>query len=80
MGHHFGSYQWWVQEYNSSSWEPEEDAKLTEAVKKYGKVWYWTAIAAMVPGRNDQQCRKRWLKRLDPDRTANTVEEDPERR
>jgi hypothetical protein len=62
------------------SWEPEEGAKLTEAVKKYGKVWYWTAIAAMVPGRNDQQCRKRWLKRLDPDRTANTVEDDPERR
>jgi hypothetical protein len=40
-------------------WNEEEDAKLTEGVKKYGSSW--GAVAAMVPGRTNEQCRFRWL-------------------
>jgi hypothetical protein len=46
-------------------WTLEEDAKLTEAVKKYG-IHHWVAVAAMVPGRKDMQCRSRWTRTLDP--------------
>jgi hypothetical protein len=45
-------------------WKPEEDAKLTEAVKKHGK--NWVAVAAQVPGRSNKQCHKRWTDVLDP--------------
>jgi hypothetical protein len=39
--------------------------KLTDAaVKKHGKDW--VAVAAMVPGRTDKECRSRWTKTLDP--------------
>jgi hypothetical protein len=43
-------------------WKPEEDAKLTEAVKKHGRKWI--PVATLVPGRTDQQCRSRWVKTL----------------
>jgi hypothetical protein len=55
-------------------WTPEEDAKLTAAVKEHGK--HWVAAAAMVPGRTSDQCRKRWVQTLDPARASNTVEEE----
>jgi hypothetical protein len=55
-------------------WTGEEDAKLTEAVKKHGK--NWVAVATLVPGRTDSQCRARWVKCLDPDRASNTAEEE----
>jgi hypothetical protein len=45
-------------------WSPEEDATLTEAVKKHGQKW--AAVAVMVPGRTDKQCRRRWVNILDP--------------
>jgi S-ribosylhomocysteine lyase LuxS involved in autoinducer biosynthesis len=48
----------------SRSWKGEEDKKLIKAVKKHGK--NWVAVAAMVPGRTDQQCRSRWVQNLDP--------------
>ncbi len=38
-------------------WSTEEDTKLTEAVKKHGKDW--VAVAKMVPGRTNTQCRER---------------------
>jgi hypothetical protein len=49
-------------------WIPEEDAKLTSAVKTTGKKKYgedeyktdWVAIAVQVPGRTRQQCKDRW--------------------
>jgi hypothetical protein len=44
-------------------WKPEEDAKLIEAVKKHAKKW--VAVAALIPGRTDQQCRIRWARNLD---------------
>jgi hypothetical protein len=42
----------------SGKWTPEEDAKLTEAVTELGNDW--AAVAAMVPGRVNTQCRSRW--------------------
>jgi hypothetical protein len=33
-------------------WTPEEDAKLTSAVTKYGKDW--VAVAVLVPGRTNK--------------------------
>jgi 3-keto-L-gulonate-6-phosphate decarboxylase len=62
----------------AGKWTPEEDTKLIEAVKKHGTAW--VAVAALVPGRTNVQCRRRWTDRLDPDRVSNTVEEDPDRR
>ena len=41
-------------------WSPKEDAALKAARAKLGDV-KWTEIAALVPGRNDQQCRQRCL-------------------
>jgi hypothetical protein len=46
-------------------WKPEEDAKLIEAVNKQGGR-NWIAIAALVPGRTDMQCRTRWAETLEP--------------
>jgi myb proto-oncogene protein len=56
------------------SWTPEEDAKLIEAAKKHGTDW--VAVAALVHGRSNQQCRERWVKTLDPDRASNPVDEE----
>jgi hypothetical protein len=59
-------------------WTPEEDAKLTNAVTKYCKNSKdgnnWVQVAAMVPGRTNYQCRRRWGEHLDP-----TVHEPTER-
>jgi hypothetical protein len=48
-------------------WTPEEDTKLTSAVKTTGKKKYggdyradWGAISKMVPGRTKHQCYNRW--------------------
>jgi hypothetical protein len=51
-------------------WKPKEDAKLTAAVKKCGtkdRPADWAAVAALVPGRTNDQCRARWASYLDPD-------------
>jgi hypothetical protein len=44
-------------------WTLEEDVKLAEAVKKYGKDW--VAAAAMVYDRTRHQCHQRWTRSLD---------------
>jgi hypothetical protein len=44
---------------------PEEDDKLTRAVKQLG-CENWVAVAALVPGRTNSQCRRRWGRFLDP--------------
>jgi hypothetical protein len=49
---------------NAGKWEREEDTKLTKSVKKHGKDW--VAVAVMVPGRSNNQCRHRWMDTLDP--------------
>jgi hypothetical protein len=57
-------------------WTAEEDAKLTEAVKRHGKKW--TLVAALVPGRSNPQCLKRWNQSVDPSINKGkwTLEED----
>jgi hypothetical protein len=65
-------------EKSEGKWKGEEDAKLTEAVKKHGTDW--VAVAALVDGRTNHQCRQRWTRNLDPDRASNKVDEDPDRR
>jgi hypothetical protein len=45
------------------SWKPAEDTKLTEAVKKHGN--NWVAVATLLPGRTNEQCRQRWVRTLD---------------
>jgi hypothetical protein len=59
-------------------WEPEEDTRLMEAVKKHGKDW--VAVAKLVPGRTNQQCRQRWSTVWIQTSPRNTEEEDPDRR
>jgi myb proto-oncogene protein len=53
----------WVKRVDPSikndRWRVEEDAILTRAVKEHGSS-SWPAVAAMVPGRTNGQCRKRW--------------------
>jgi hypothetical protein len=49
---------------SAGKWTPEEDAKLTKAVKKHGNEW--AAVAAMVSGRTNIQCRHRWVNTVDP--------------
>ena len=43
----------------------EEDEKLRSIVAKYGES-DWDMIADMMPGRNQRQCRERWLNYLSP--------------
>jgi hypothetical protein len=43
---------------------PEDDVKLASAVKKYGN--NWVAVAALVQGEANDQCRCRRLQCLDP--------------
>jgi S-ribosylhomocysteine lyase LuxS involved in autoinducer biosynthesis len=53
-----------LTESRTGKWKLEEDAKLTEAVKKHGK--NWIAVASMVPGRTNRQCYTKWVKSLEP--------------
>ncbi|KAJ3717755.1 hypothetical protein C8R42DRAFT_610869 [Lentinula raphanica] len=57
-------------------WSAEEDAKLLNAVEKYGTKW--SLVATMVHTRNSDQCAKRWTDTLDPtiDRSGWTSEQD----
>jgi hypothetical protein len=57
-------------------WKPEEDTKLTEAVKNHGNEW--AVVSAMVPGRTDKQCRRRWVDTLDPTNGKNAGKWTPE--
>jgi hypothetical protein len=60
------------------SWTADEDSKLKAAVQKHGGK-DWGAIAALVPGRMEQQCLDRWRKRVDPNRSRKgnwTADED----
>jgi hypothetical protein len=44
--------------HHSGKWTEEDDAKLTEAVTKLG-ARDWIAVAALVPGRTNMQCRNK---------------------
>ncbi|KAF8843148.1 hypothetical protein BDN67DRAFT_964789 [Paxillus ammoniavirescens] len=46
------------------NWTPEEDARLRIAVAAYGSSWI--DIAAVLPGRHNDQCRDRWTEQVNP--------------
>lgn len=48
-------------------WSEEEDALLIEKYKQYGP--HWSKIALEIPRRTVDQCSKRFLEALDPDRS-----------
>jgi hypothetical protein len=43
----------------TGKWKAAEDSKLKDAVKTHGGK-NWKEIAALVPGRTEKQCWKRW--------------------
>jgi hypothetical protein len=51
-------------ETKARKWTLEEDGKLADAAAKFGNEW--TAVAALVAGRTNAQCRQRWVNRLNP--------------
>ncbi|KAF9222032.1 hypothetical protein BS17DRAFT_784332 [Gyrodon lividus] len=57
-------------------WTPEEDARLRAAVAAYGSSW--VDIAAVLPGRHNDQCRDRWTEQVNPavNRNKWTEQED----
>lgn len=58
-------------------WSEEEDARLRKAVAAYGNAWI--DIAAMIPGRTNDQCRDRWSEvNLDRMKIAWTEQDDQE--
>ncbi|KAI1408609.1 hypothetical protein F5Y13DRAFT_194083 [Hypoxylon sp. FL1857] len=50
---------------NSGTWAPVEDARLRDAVAKYGR--RWIVVAGAVGTRNGDQCAKRWNENLNPE-------------
>jgi hypothetical protein len=49
---------------HKGKWAEDEDSKLRDAVKTYGAK-DWVAVAALVPGRTEQQCRDKWKHGVD---------------
>lgn len=47
---------------NWGEWTEEEDSRLKAAIVEYG--YCWAKVAACVPPRTDNQCRRRWKKLL----------------
>ncbi|KAF9247109.1 Homeodomain-like protein, partial [Melanogaster broomeanus] len=47
-----------------ANWTPEEDSRLRVAVTAYGSSW--VDIAAVLPGRHNDQCRDRWTEQVHP--------------
>ncbi|XP_028554014.1 uncharacterized protein LOC110103393 isoform X4 [Dendrobium catenatum] len=43
---------------NLERWTEEEDAKFLAAIAEHGH--RWSKVAACIPGRTDNQCRRRW--------------------
>ncbi|XP_075503533.1 uncharacterized protein LOC142540937 isoform X2 [Primulina tabacum] len=43
---------------NMAGWSAEEDSKLEAAIAEHG--YCWSKVAACVPPRTDNQCRRRW--------------------
>jgi hypothetical protein len=53
---------------HTGKWKEDEDIKLKAAVQKHGgKDWF--AISALVPGRTQSQCYRRW-RYMDPNRST----------
>ena len=55
-------------------WTPEEDQKLTMAIKEFGRDW--KRIAECVDGRSNKQCLDRWSFVIDPSLVKNNASWD----
>jgi hypothetical protein len=53
-----------------NKWTPDEDDKLKDAVQMHGVRKDWKAVARLVPGRTEIQCRNRWRNYLNPYRST----------
>ncbi|XP_057714299.1 transcriptional activator Myb-like [Corythoichthys intestinalis] len=64
-----GSVSAWAQdkcvEQVKGPWTLEEDERVMELVRKFGKK-HWSLIAKHMRSRNGKQCRERWLNHLNP--------------
>ncbi|XP_051943091.1 transcriptional activator Myb-like isoform X2 [Hippocampus zosterae] len=64
-----GSVAEWAQEKCvepvKGPWTLEEDERVVELVRKFGKK-HWSLIAKHMRSRNGKQCRERWLNHLNP--------------
>ncbi|KAJ7068057.1 hypothetical protein C8F01DRAFT_1334213 [Mycena amicta] len=56
----------------SGTWSAEEDKRLQAAVNGFGKSW--VEVASAIPGRNNEQCRERWMAKFE--KPGNWSEED----
>lgn len=61
-------------------WTDDEDAKLRSVVAASLLPYPWARIAEQVPGRDQRQCRSRWINHLDPvlNKAPRSMEEDIE--
>jgi hypothetical protein len=63
---------------SKKKWPAEEDKKLVDLVAKHG-LKKWSVIANELPGRNNNQCQKRWFNVLDPAISKAPWSEDEDR-
>ena len=49
-----------------TTWTPDQDAMLADAVRRSGTEMRWKDIALEVPERSAKQCRERWYNHVDP--------------
>ncbi len=63
----------------AAPWTAAEDEKLRGLVSKYGTDPAWAQMAKELPGRNNNQCRKRWINVLDPTISKEPWSEDEDR-
>nr|GAT53929.1 Myb domain protein 4r1 [Mycena chlorophos] len=56
----------------SGTWTAEEDERLKKAVLGFGKT-SWVEIASVIPRRNNEQCRERWVTALDKETSKETL-------
>jgi hypothetical protein len=55
----------WTNGRTAGKWTEDEDLKLKNSVETHGGK-NWGKIAALVPGRTENQCNQRWRTALDP--------------
>ncbi|EGO01660.1 hypothetical protein SERLA73DRAFT_158888 [Serpula lacrymans var. lacrymans S7.3] len=59
------------------AWTPEEDERLRLAYAAFGASWI--DVASVVPGRNNDQCRDRWMDKLNPSVSNGKWSDDEDR-
>ncbi|RVD93273.1 Myb-like transcription factor [Tubulinosema ratisbonensis] len=59
---------------NRTTWNHQEDAKLTDLINKYSPK-NWSKLANMLGNRNGKQCRERWYNHLTPNVNKSPLQE-----